>query len=40
MRYAMPTGQGMTAISAMKAEEQIQSGGTVLSQTFVKSAGK
>jgi hypothetical protein len=33
----MPTGQGMTAISAIKAQEQIEQGGTVLSETFVKS---
>jgi hypothetical protein len=37
LRYAMPTGQGMTAISAIKAQEQIEQGGTVLSETFVKS---
>lgn len=40
MRFAMPQGEGMTAISAMQASKQIESGGTVLSQTFVRSAGK
>jgi hypothetical protein len=33
----MPQGQGMTAISAMQAQAQIEQGGTVLSQTFVRS---
>lgn len=40
LRYAMPQGDGMTAVSAMQASRQIEAGGTVLSQTFVKSAGK
>lgn len=35
-RYAMPQGAQMTMVTGQKAEEAIASGGTVLSETFVR----
>jgi len=39
LRYSMPQGQAMTAVTAMKAQECIEKMGVVQSETFVTSRG-